>query len=113
MNVQSLPVWVGESIPVRFTFLSRLRGFSGQALVGASINWVSMTPAVATFNVGSEALVTSTQAAAEGISNDAVIGRFTAAAAGLCTVMVSVQTTNPTATYIGVAQLNIEAIPTP
>lgn len=108
-----LTVYVGESVPIRYSFLSRLKSFSGQLLTGASIAWTSQTPSLATFQTGSAALVTSDQGLADGVSNDACLGRFTMVAAGICTVWVSVAATNPTATYIGVMRLNIVAVPSP
>ena len=115
MIFQELSFWVGEQVPVRFSFLSLLKDFRGtsQSLVGASISWTSQTPALATFDLGSAALVTSDQGSADGISNDACLGRFTMLAAGQCTVFVEVDAINPTAHYVGVIQFQIEAVPTP
>jgi len=115
MRIQALEVFVGEDVPIRYSFLSRLKDFqsTNMSLVGASVAWVSKTPAVATFDVGSGGLVSSDQGVADGIPNDAVIGRFTAVAAGICTVYVSVDTINPVSTLIGVVQLRVEAVPTP
>lgn len=114
MNIQQIENrLVGESIPVQFSFLSDLQSFAAQTLTGASITWTSQTPALATFDVGSGALVTSDNAAAEGVSNDACLGRFTLVAAGVVTVVVEVDAINPVATYIGIVQIGIEAIPTP
>jgi hypothetical protein len=97
MIFPELSFWVGEQIPVRYSFLSLLKDFLGtsQSLVGASITWTSQTPALATFAVGSAALVTSDQGSADGIANDACLGRFTMVAAGLCTVQVGVDDINP------------------
>lgn len=105
--------WVGESLAIRLSFLNKLKNFSGQTLVGASVAWVSQTPVVATFDIGSNGLVSSDQGAADGIPNDACIGSFTMLAAGICTVYVTVDTLNPVDTYVGVLQLQIEAIPSP
>lgn len=115
MIIPRLAAYVGESIPVRYSFLSRLKDFrsTSQTLSAPSIAWTSQTPSLATFEVGSGGLVTSDQGSADGIANDAVIGRFTMLAAGICTVEVSVSATNPTATYIGLIQFEIEAVPTP
>lgn len=115
MEIPRLKVRVGEDIPIRYSFLSRLKSFqsSGQSLVGASVAWTSQTPALCTFDLASGGLVTSDSGAAAGIANDAVIGRFTMLAAGICTVEVSVSAINPTAIYVGVAQFEIEAVPTP
>lgn len=106
---------VGESLPIRYSFLSRMKSFLPgiQVLSSPSIAWTSQTPLVATFDIGSGALVTSNQALADGISNDAVLGRFTILASGLCTVYCSVAATSPTATYVGVMQFQVEAIPSP
>lgn len=114
MAVQ-LDVFVGESIPIRYSFLSLLKTFqsTNQTLTGASIAWSSQTPALATFDIGSNALVTSDQGAADSIANDACIGSFTMVAAGICTAKVSVDAINPTATYIGFVRLNIAEVPTP
>ncbi len=108
-------VYVGESIPLRYSFLSLLKDFqdTNQSLTALSVAWVSQTPARATFDIGSGGLVTSPQGLADGIADDAVIGRFTMVAPGLCTVTVSVDAINPTATYVGVITLNIVAIPSP
>lgn len=115
MIIPRLPAFVGESIPIRYSFLSRLKDFrsTAQSLTGASVAWTSQTPAIATFDIGSNGLVTSDQGTADGIANDACIGRFTMLTAGLCTVQVSVDAINPTATYVGVMQLEVQAVPTP
>lgn len=115
MQIPRLQAYVGESIPVRYSFLSRLRDFTStsQSLSVGSIAWTSQTPTLATFNVGSSGLVTSDEGAAKGISNDAVIGAFTMVAAGICTVKVSVSAINPSAIYVGVVQFEIEAVPSP
>jgi len=115
MTIPYLNTVVGESIPIRYSFLSRLKNFlsTGQTLTGASIAWVSQTPAVATFDVGSGGLVSSDQGLADGIPNDACIGRFTMVAAGVCTVTVSVDAINPVATYVGVIRFQVTAVPTP
>ena len=115
MQIPRLAAYVGEVIPVRYSFLSRLKDFrsTSQALTGASVAWVSQSSSLATFVNGSDGLVTSDQGTADGIANDAVIGAFTMLAAGICTVTVSVSATNPAATYVGVIQFEIEAIPTP
>lgn len=115
MQIPTLPAIVGERIPIRYSFLSRLKDFdsTSQSLTGASVAWTSQTPALATFDVGSGGLVSSDQGLADGIPNDACIGSFTMLAAGLCTVQVSVDAVNPTATYVGVIQFAIEAVPTP
>jgi hypothetical protein len=104
---------VGEKIPIRRSFLSRLKSFSGQTLAGASIVWTSQTPALATFDAASEALVSSDQGLADGVPNDACLGRFTMVAAGICTVSVKVDALNPVATYVGFVRLNITAVPSP
>lgn len=108
-------VYVGESIPLRYSFLTLLKDFqaTNQSLSVGTIAWTSQTPARATFDVGSEGLVTSPQGVADGIANDAVIGRFTMLAPGPCTVVVTVDAINPTATYLGWITLNIVAVPTP
>lgn len=115
MNIPRQKAIVGESLPIRYSFLSLLKSFqsTAQALTGASISWTSQSPLVASFDVGSGGLVTSDQGSADGIANDAVIGRFTMLASGICTVQVSVDATSPTATYVGVMQFEIEAVPTP
>lgn len=115
MIIPSQDMWVGESLAIRLSFLNKLKSFqsTGQSLVSGSISWTSKTPAVATFDVGSGGLVSSDQGIADGIPNDAVIGRFTAVAAGICTVYVSVSTINPVDTYVGVLQLRVEDIPSP
>lgn len=113
MIVPSQSAWVGESLAIRLSFLNKLRSFSGQSLVGASVAWVSQTPALATFDVGSNGLVSSDQGIADGIPNDACIGSFTMLGPGICTVYVTVDTLNPVDTYIGVLQFQIEAIPSP
>lgn len=115
MIIPSQAMWVGESLSIRLSFLNKLKSFqsSGQSLVGASIAWTSQTPAVATFDVGTEGLVSSDQGIADGIPSDCCIGRFTAVAAGICTVYVSVDTINPIDTYVGILQLRVEAIPSP
>jgi len=115
MQIPRIPAYVGESIPIRYSFLSRLKDFQSttQVLTGASIAWTSQTPAVATFDAASAGLVSSDQGIADGIPNDACIGRFTMVSAGICTVEVSVAATSPVATYIGVLQFEVEAIPTP
>lgn len=115
MIIPSFEVVVGEDVPVRYSFLNRLRDFrsTSQSLVLASIVWTSQSPLLATFDVGSEALVSSDQGIADGILNDACLGRFTILASGLCTVFVSVDTLNPVATYVGILQLQIEAVPIP
>jgi hypothetical protein len=113
--VPRLNVRVGESIPIRYSFVNRLKSFAStsQALSVGSISWTSQSPSIASFDVGSGALTTSDEGSAAGIANDAVIGRFTMLQAGICTVQVSVGAVNPTATYVGVVQFEIEAIPTP
>ena len=115
MIIPSQTYWVGEHIPVRISFLTLLKDFraTSQTLVGASIQWTSQTPLLAAFDIGSEALVTSEQGSADGIANDACLGRFEMLAPGLCTVQVSVDAINPTATYVGVMQFQIEAVPIP
>lgn len=115
MSFASIDAIVGEQIPVRYSFLSRLKSFqaTGQTLTGASIAWASQTPALATFDVGSGGLISSDQGLADGFTNDACIGRFTVVAAGICTVSVTVDAINPTAKYVGVVRLNITAIPSP
>lgn len=115
----TINTFVGEDFPTRYSFLSGLLDFQpplnnpAQTLVGASIAWVSQSPLLASFDVGSSALVTSEEGSAAGITNDAVIGRFTMLAAGICTVYVTVSAVNPTETYVGIVQFLIEAIPTP
>lgn len=115
MLIPQLSVFIGESIPIRYSFLSLLSDFQGtaQSLTGASITWASQTPSLATFDTGSEGLVSSDQGIAEGIPNDAVIGSFTMLASGICTVQVTVDAINPTATYVGAIRLSIEPIPVP
>jgi hypothetical protein len=113
VNIRNINGFVGESLPVRYSFLSLLKSFAGQTLTGASIAWTSQTPALATFDLASGALVTSDQGSADGIPNDACLGRFTLVSAGICTVKVSVSAVNPTATYVGVVQINISPIPSP
>lgn len=113
MIIPSQDAWVGESLAIRLSFLNKLKSFSGQSLVGASVAWVSQTPLTASFDVGSNGLVSSDQGIADGIPNDACIGSFTMLQAGICTVYVTVDTINPTDTYVGVLQFRIEAIPTP
>lgn len=115
MPIKTFNVRVGESIPLRISFLNRLKDFqaSGQTLTSGSISWVSQTPGRASFDIGSGALVSSDQGLQLNIPNDAVIGRFTMLTAGLVTVKLSVAAINPTATYVGVAQFFIEDIPTP
>jgi len=113
--IPRIDAYVGEQIPIRYSFLSRLQDFraTSQALQSASIAWTSMTTSLATFNTGSGALVTSENGSQAGISNDAVIGTFTMVAAGICTVKVSVSAQNPTAVYVGIIQFNISPIPSP
>lgn len=108
-------VFVGEDVPIRYSFLSLIKSFlpTVQTLTGASISWTSQTPSLATYDVGSGALATSPEGTAEGITNDAVLGRFTMLAPGTCTVQCSVTAANPVATYMGVAQFVIQAVPTP
>lgn len=115
MIIPSQDAWVGESLAIRLSFLNKLKSFqsSGQSLVALSVAWVSQTPLVASFDVGSEGLVSSDQGIADGIPLDACIGRFTMLAAGICTVYVTVDTINPVDTYVGVLQFRVEAIPTP
>lgn len=116
MIIPFYEVLVGEVIPVRLSFLNRLRDFQtvpAQTLVGGSIMWVSQSLTLATYVGASAALVTSPQGAADNILNDAVLGRFTILASGLCTIYCTVQAINPTATYVGITQLQIEAIPVP
>lgn len=113
MIVPHIPARVGEQLPIRFSFLKELASFFGQSLTGASVTWVSLNTALATFNTGSQGLSTSDQGAADNISNDACIGRFTMVAAGSVIVQVTVDATNPTATYVGWVQFDIEAAPTP
>lgn len=113
--IPRIQAYVGETIPIRYSFLSRLLDFktTSQALQAASVTWTSNTPSLATFSAGSEGLVTSDQGAANGISNDAVIGSFVMVAAGICTVKVSVTAINPSAVYVGVLQYDISAVPSP
>lgn len=114
MNIQQVRErLVGESIPVQFSFLSDIQSFSAQTLTGASITWASQDITLATFDIGSGALVTSDNGQAAGVSNDACLGRFTLLAAGTVTVSVTVDAINPVATYIGLLQIQIESIPTP
>lgn len=114
MNIQQIENrLVGESIPLQFSFLSDLMSFNGQTLTGASIAWNSQDVSLATFDAGSEALVTSDNAAAKGVSNDACLGRFTLVAPGVVTCVVTVDAVNPVATYIGLIQIQIEGIPVP
>lgn len=113
MIIQAIDMWVGESLPLRLSFLKKLKRFSGQSLVSGSVVWTSQTTSVATFDTGSGGLVSSDQGISDGIPNDACIGRFTGIAAGICTVKVSVSAINPVATYEGVLQLRVEAIPSP
>lgn len=114
-TIPQIPARVGEHIPIRYSFLEALRAFlpTGQTLVGASIAWTSQSQLLADFDAGSAGLATSDQGLADGIPNDACIGRFEMLAAGRCTVSVTVDAINPTATYIGVLQFQIEAVPTP
>jgi len=113
--IAQLSAFVGEHIPVRYSFLSLLKNFhsSNQTLTGASVTWTSQSPLVASFDVGSNGLVSSDQGLAAGIPNDACIGRFHMLAAGRCTVQVQVDAVNPVATYVGIVQFQIEAVPTP
>lgn len=113
--VPSLNVRVGESIPIRYSFINRLKSFksTSQALQVGTITWTSQSPSIASFDTGSGGLTTSDEGSAQGIANDAVIGRFTMLQPGICTVQVSVGAINPTATYVGVVQFEIEAIPSP
>ncbi len=114
MNVQQIADrLVGEVIPVQFSFLSDLLSFSAQTLTGASIAWASQDVSLATFVAASQALMTSDNAAAQGKSNDACLGRFTLLASGVVTCVVTVDAVNPTATYKGLVQIQIEAIPIP
>lgn len=115
MIIPSKDVYVGSSVPLRISFLNGLRSFlsSGQTLDATDITWVSQTPSVAAFEVGSDGLVTSEEAASEGLSDDAVIGRFTMLTAGRCTVYVSVGALNPTQTYVSVVQFTVAPIPSP
>lgn len=105
---------VGESIPIVYSFLNKLKSFqsSGHALSGTP-TWVSQTTSLATFDVGSGALTTSEQGSADGFTNDACIGRFTMVAAGLCTVKVTIAGVNPTATWVGYIQFDISDVPSP
>lgn len=98
---------VGEVIPLRFSFLSRLRDNTGQTL---------SAPAVASTNVSlmtaaSPSLFTSSQATADGFSNDAVLGLFTLLAAGTVYAKFTVTGATPTSTYIGLIEVHISAIP--
>lgn len=115
MIIPNQNAWVGESLAIRLSFLNKLKSFksSNQSLVALSVTWTSQTPLVASFDVGSEGLVSSDEGLAEGIPLDACIGSFTMLQAGICTVYVTVDTINPTDTYVGVLQFQIEAIPTP
>lgn len=116
MIIPFYEVVVGEDVPIRLSFLNRLRDFQSgtpQTLVGASIAWISQSILLATYDIGSGALVSSPQGIADNILNDAVLGRFTILANGLCTIYCSVSCINPTAVYVAVAQLRIEAVPTP
>lgn len=115
MIIPRIATRVGEAVPIRYSFLSRLKSFqsTAQSLTGASIAWTSQSPLIASFDTGSGALVSSEQGIADNIPNDAVIGRFTMLQAGICTVWVEVDATNPIATYVGVVQFEIESVPTP
>jgi hypothetical protein len=105
--------WVGEHLPIRLSFLNKLKSFTGQTLVALSVTWVSETPSIVSFDAGSEGVVSSDEGLAQGIPLDACIGRFEMLAAGICTVYVTVDTLNPVATYVGTLQFRVESIPTP
>lgn len=115
MQVPYLNVYVGEEIPVRYSFLRLLQDFesSTQSLTGASIVWSSQSPLLAAFVPGTESLVSSDQGIADGIPNDTCMGNFDILTPGLCTIEVRVDAINPTATYVGVVKFQIEGIPTP
>lgn len=115
MIIPQIETWVGADVPIRYSFLNAIKSFlpTVQTLTGASISWTSKTPSIAMYDASSGILATSPEGTSEGILNDAVLGRFTMLAAGTCTVFVSVAATNPVATYIGVVQFVVEAVPTP
>lgn len=114
MNIQQIKNRiVGEDITVQFSFLSDMLSYPAQTLTGASITWTSQTLSLATFAPGSAAITTSDNAIAAGKTNDACLGRFELLAAGEVTVYCEVDAINPVSHYIGVIQIQIEAIPTP
>src|SRR5258708_7120950 len=99
MSRMFVPAIVGQDLPIRYSFLSLLKGFiaTNQSLVGASIVVTSETPLVAAFDMGSAGLVTSPKGTEAGILNDAVIARFSILAIGQATIKLAVDTINPTA----------------
>lgn len=110
-----VPALVGQDLPIRYSFLSLLKNFiaTNQSLVSASIVITSNTPTVADFDVGSSGLVTSPKGTLAGISNDAVIARFSILAAGDATMKIEVDAINPAATYVGFFTFEVEDVPTP
>ena len=102
-------MYVGEEIPLRWSFASELSQFSGQSI--SLPTWTSHDLATLTFNVGTGVIITTNIGQDAGLTNDGAQGTFKGIAAGTAYASVSVTAANPAAVYVGVIQVNVKAIP--